>query len=399
VAKLQIFGQHIILSERPTMLSLINENISDFSQIAPNSSSTLILHCNKIKTFQSLQGEWTSLSVLDISSNFLTSTIGLHKLPNLVSLNLSNNLLEALVEIPRALQILDVSFNKLKQLNKEQLRNLQSLDIHGNPLTISPYEVFAMLPKLTRLDGLNMDGDEVDEPNVLQESSNDRPRLESREFYRPHSRTSPRPVSRTHARHMNPLQEVQDPSNILVRLSSLERQVHNQSVTNDHSNLENQVLRLVEVMSKSIPTDQKPEAIKDDRISGLENQVSRLVDVISKKDDTTQPASQNPIAGLESQISKLVDVVSSSVSKKEDLPATVHLVQNIGKDRIDKLEEQVKSLKAKEEEKENMRHNSSMSKEIDSSDDAVIIPTRVPMNVQSTYPGQTKSITAMGPRR
>ena len=76
------------------MLSLIDENISNLSQIKGNPASiaTLVLHANKISNFTYVQ-RFINLRSFDLSSNNISSTqgSGLIYLEKLTMLNLSNN--------------------------------------------------------------------------------------------------------------------------------------------------------------------------------------------------------------------------------------------------------------------------------------------------------------------
>lgn len=136
--------------------SLINENLTEFPDL-DQQVDTLILHCNKISSL-STASRWMHLQILDISSNALKSTIGLSHLYNLKSLNLSNNLILHLVEIPQRLRILDVSFNQLSEIDRIQLMNLVSLDVKGNFIDLKPLQIFNLLPHLSRLEGKDING-------------------------------------------------------------------------------------------------------------------------------------------------------------------------------------------------------------------------------------------------
>lgn len=135
--------------------------------------------------------------------------------------------------------------------------------------------------------------------------------------------------------------ESYDSVDIFQRLDSLERQIHNTSVVHHNENtagrIESQVSRLVEAMALSV-NNEKPSTIKTsvtdaqtERIGGLETQLSKLVECVTKG------------ASLESQISNLVKVLSCS-PQPNPLAPTVHVVQSLNQDRIDKIEKQVASL-------------------------------------------------------
>lgn len=228
-----------------------------------------------------------------------------------------------------------------------------------------------------------IDKDDVDEP-ALQ--------LNSSESKRPGSRRSfaSGPINST--------------NELLNRISNLERQMQNKSMLEkDHVDdriheLEHSVSQMATLISKekdSAPKEKnsikKDNEFKDaNKIDGLELQLSKLVELMSKDPKLKQNDSDKAfassdqrqsdnIAALENQISRLVEAMKST-SKD---PSTVHIVQNIHKDRMDNLEAQVQELK-------NLKLNSSIlpppknqkSKTnhdaISTSEDEITIPTRIP---------------------
>lgn len=149
------------------MLSLIDENISNLSQIKGNPASiaTLVLHANKISSFTYVQ-RFTNLRSFDLSSNNISSTqgSGLIYLGKLTTLNLANNYIADIQELPPNLRILDLSYNKLKNINPDTLpKSIISLDLRGNIINLDAdrqtfSKFFQVLPNLRRLNGKNLEG-------------------------------------------------------------------------------------------------------------------------------------------------------------------------------------------------------------------------------------------------
>lgn len=79
-----------------------------------------------------------NLSELDIGGNLLTEEIPeLKVLQFLKKLNLSNNQIVTLYPLPHNLEILNLSYNKLKNLSHEvtvNLKNLTTLEVTSNGL-------------------------------------------------------------------------------------------------------------------------------------------------------------------------------------------------------------------------------------------------------------------------
>ena len=94
-----------------------------------------------------------NLGELDVSGNLLTLEIPeLMQLQFLKKLNLSNNHIDNLFSLPQNLEILNVSYNKLKHLSKDvtvNLKNITTLDISQNGLeTLDGIESMKRLKRL-----------------------------------------------------------------------------------------------------------------------------------------------------------------------------------------------------------------------------------------------------------
>ena len=86
-------------------------------------------HLNEISRFR-------NLTELDVNGNLLQSSVPeLCNLHFLKKLNLSSNQITEMWSLPKTLEILNLSFNSLKRLNVDvmrQLTNLTTLDISNN---------------------------------------------------------------------------------------------------------------------------------------------------------------------------------------------------------------------------------------------------------------------------
>ena len=78
------------------------------------------------------------MTELDISGNLLKDEIEeLKSLTFLKKLNLANNMITEMYNLPTNLEILNISYNQMKRLNSDvisQLKNLKTLDISNNGL-------------------------------------------------------------------------------------------------------------------------------------------------------------------------------------------------------------------------------------------------------------------------
>jgi Leucine-rich repeat (LRR) protein len=130
------------LNEDSYVLDLTGQNILELPNfvLAQKSITHLILTDNLLSSLPSQVGEFTKLSVLDVSKNHLSGTLpGEIRLMQLVDLNASNNNLTGIpAEIGQidSLLYVDFSNNDIKTLPNEitNLVDLKWLNLSGNPI-------------------------------------------------------------------------------------------------------------------------------------------------------------------------------------------------------------------------------------------------------------------------
>lgn len=159
---------------------------------------------------------------------------------------------------------------------------------------------------------------------------------------------------------------------ILAKISNIEREIHNKSVNAIDRNLETQISRLVDALSTKTAInpekDDQSAEFQNNRIDCLEQKICHLVDELSKGDKITK---------LESQISKLVNVIAKSPQPKDPL-STIHVVQNLNNERIQKIEEKMDSLARKADRKVISTKAEDSTGENSESSQEIVISTRVP---------------------
>ncbi|KAL2085556.1 hypothetical protein ACEWY4_018876 [Coilia grayii] len=112
---------------------------------------------------ESLTGDLSSLELLDLSGNLISSFPQgfLHKMPSLYQLRLRTNCIESLNitsrELPATLYELDVSNNRVTELHTGQssiseLNNLTHLNLSLNDIKRLPPQLFSCLPRLSTAD-------------------------------------------------------------------------------------------------------------------------------------------------------------------------------------------------------------------------------------------------------
>jgi hypothetical protein len=117
--------------ENVTNLTLENGNITDIKNI-PESITHLHLQNNLLERL-SFTHLLRNVKVLNVNNN-LISDIDLTTTPHLTDLNVSNNQLSEIKNLPSTLQILNVSFNNISQIDLLGLHNLKSFICNNNQL-------------------------------------------------------------------------------------------------------------------------------------------------------------------------------------------------------------------------------------------------------------------------
>lgn len=126
---LQIIKQYV--KDDITELSLENGNITNIENI-PETLKSLNLQNNLLESF-SLSISLKKLQKLNLVNNLITD-IDLTFVPNVIDLNLSNNQLNEITNIPSTIVILNISHNNITQLDLTGLNNLKSLICNNNKL-------------------------------------------------------------------------------------------------------------------------------------------------------------------------------------------------------------------------------------------------------------------------
>jgi|LauGreDrversion4_2_1035121.scaffolds.fasta_scaffold151283_2 Leucine-rich repeat (LRR) protein len=118
--------------------ALTNAGIKSLSEVTnPRSYIMLRFSDRRVTDLKGLQ-LFKNLAELNVSGNFLQGEIPeLQELPFLKKLNLSNNGIENLCTLPPNLEILNLSYNRIKNLKADatlNLKSLSTLDVTQNGL-------------------------------------------------------------------------------------------------------------------------------------------------------------------------------------------------------------------------------------------------------------------------
>ncbi|XP_074645238.1 leucine-rich repeat and coiled-coil domain-containing protein 1-like [Tubulanus polymorphus] len=124
-----------------TELCLMDAGIHDLHSLPlPDKLQSLILHCNSIKTVDSLS-HLSCLRHLDLSSNQIALLSGLENLASLTVLNLSCNNIKVIqgLECLRSLVSINLSYNAINDISGFVLMSgsqyaLQKVELHGNDI-------------------------------------------------------------------------------------------------------------------------------------------------------------------------------------------------------------------------------------------------------------------------
>ncbi len=110
------------------------------------------------------------MSELDISGNLLQEEVaGLRQLAFLKKLNLANNQIPQMWKLPHTLEILNMSYNSLTELNSEvtaSLKNLSTLDLSYNQISN-----LKGVETMTRLKRLVLKSNKVSDITIIQDNT------------------------------------------------------------------------------------------------------------------------------------------------------------------------------------------------------------------------------------